>query len=168
MGALKRFSLENDGEDDFSSPIRIKKPIAKPLKKQPTKKATSKKSSSRKTSNPVMKRTKDNFKNLDVHPEHLQMALALSKSTFEQEYPESESGDKEEDLPTFLFPQQIPRVTTFLEKYGFKSNKNKLYPEHSKVNLEVSSLVSILPTNLGFLLNDSGFYSWAYFKYISY
>ncbi|KAJ8983103.1 hypothetical protein NQ317_001846 [Molorchus minor] len=57
----------------------------------------------------------------------MQMALALSKSTYIVENPDH--CDDVEDLPTFINPEKIPRVKTTLERYGFKSDRPKLGPE---------------------------------------
>lgn len=127
LGKVKPTSLKNDSDDDFKTPV---KSIQKVMKHVQTKKRkTNLKKSNHTIPNLILKRTKDNFKNLDVNPEHLQMALALSKSTYAEEYPEINRETVEPDLPSFLSPKQIPKVTTFLEKYGFKSSRQQLQAE---------------------------------------
>nr|XP_023017706.1 structure-specific endonuclease subunit SLX4 isoform X2 [Leptinotarsa decemlineata] len=129
LSEIKQITLINDGADDFRTP----KPIKKALKRVPNKKVTVKKRSSKKTkkfTNSIEKYTKNNFQNLDVNPEHLQMALALSKSTFAEENPEEFKKSEEQDFPVFLSPEKIPKRGTVLERYGFRpGNKPKLHPE---------------------------------------
>ncbi|KAJ8958585.1 hypothetical protein NQ318_016306 [Aromia moschata] len=71
----------------------------------------------------------------DVNPNHLQMALALSKSTYNDENPGT--FEDLEDLPTFLSQEKIAKVKTTLERYGFRSNKPKVnieVPKRSRVS----------------------------------
>ncbi|CAG9834286.1 unnamed protein product [Diabrotica balteata] len=121
--------VNSDDNDDFKTPVKM---FTKMFKQAPSKKGKSNaKKSNNKIKNPIIKRTKDNFKNLDVDAEQLQMAIALSKSTFAQEYPEQALHNTEPDLPTFLSPNNIPKCTTFLEKYGFKSKRSTLQADFS-------------------------------------
>ncbi|XP_028139998.1 uncharacterized protein LOC114334157 isoform X2 [Diabrotica virgifera virgifera] len=130
--SLTKIKTENkDDTDDFKTPIKM---FTKMFKQAPSKKGKSNAKRSSKIKNPMIKRTKDNFKNLDVDAEQLQMAIALSKSTFAQEYPEQALENTEPDLPTFLSPNNIPKCTTFLEKYGFKTKRSTLQAD---VNGEV-------------------------------
>ncbi|KAJ8925309.1 hypothetical protein NQ315_009139 [Exocentrus adspersus] len=81
--------------------------------------------------------TQHNLALSDVNPDHLQMALALSKSTYATEY-QGLSKDMEDDCPAFLSPEKIPKVKTTLERYGFKSNKPKLNVELRRQPIEVT------------------------------
>lgn len=118
LSELKLKPIDNDDADDFKTPIPIKKASKIFPKKLKQTRLTSKKKYS-KSNNQIEKVTKDNFVNLDVNPEHLQMAIALSKSTFELENP---LGDHvEEDLPT----TSCSNKHGTLERFGFKLNKLK-------------------------------------------
>ncbi|CAG9813565.1 unnamed protein product [Phaedon cochleariae] len=127
LGEIKCISLGNDSDDfrTLKNPVRK---VPKVSQKEPVTSATIKRktTSTKKTrSGSIQKSTKDNFKNLDVNSEHLQMAIALSNSTLALEYPERFRKNKEPDFPTFLSPEKIPKHGTILERYGFKSSKTK-------------------------------------------
>lgn len=140
---MSKIQPVNCSDDDFKTPPSVKK-VPKILnKKEPkrnSRKATRKKSTA--TIDSIFKRTKDNFEHLDVHPEHLQMALAMSKSTYELENPNKRKDSDDETIPTFLSAGDIPKIGTTLEKYGFKSKRPKLDAEF-KIE---RSLVSIIYT----------------------
>ncbi|XP_057653458.1 structure-specific endonuclease subunit SLX4-like isoform X1 [Diorhabda carinulata] len=127
LGKVKHTSLKSDSDDDFKTPVKSIRKVMKQV--QSKKRKTNLKKSNQTIPNLILKRTRDNFNNLDVNPEHLQMALALSKSTYAEEYPEINKETPEQDLPSFLSPKQIPKITTFLEKYGFKSSRQKFQTE---------------------------------------
>ncbi|XP_050315647.1 structure-specific endonuclease subunit SLX4 isoform X2 [Anthonomus grandis grandis] len=98
-----------DSDDDFRSPIKLKKPVkvAWKLTKEPPKAKTGKKL--------VKKQSKlviENFSSDNVNPEHLQMALALSKS----------EEKIQEDTPDIGAILQNVKPTS-LERFGFKGKK---------------------------------------------
>ncbi|CAG9859915.1 unnamed protein product [Phyllotreta striolata] len=126
LHGINRVSLANDA-NDFASP-KVPKKKSAPKKPVLAKKKTPKKGNKKKI-NPILKCFEDNSENIDVNPDHLQMALALSRSTFAQENP----GGDAESQSSILTAEKIPKVTTFLEKYGFKCNRTQA---NSKSRLE--------------------------------
>lgn len=58
---------------------------------------------------------------MDVNPESLQMALALSKSTFEVENPQSKG-----DISSPPNSLKNTKISSVLERFGFKSDTLKL------------------------------------------
>ncbi|KAG5900568.1 hypothetical protein JTB14_022875 [Gonioctena quinquepunctata] len=135
LSEIKQIASNNDEADDFRTPIPFKK-TSKTVSKN---KAVPKKSGrkfQRKLTSLLQKQTEDNLKNLDVNPDHLQMALALSKSTLAEENPEEFRKSQEQDLPVFLSPEKIPKGGTVLERFGFKSSKLRLHAEFREDNYE--------------------------------
>lgn len=115
--------------DDFKTPKAVK--VSKITQKQS--KVTKKKQKVSKQ--PKLRQfIENNFKNVDVNPEHLQMALALSNSSYEAENP-GEPVNKME-----LFPDgKTVAFKKALEQFGFQcGKKSKLEPQISKKALDVS------------------------------
>lgn len=119
--------LLNDSSD-FETP-KLKKVIVKTKKNNNTN--NSKKRKTKRNKN--QKLIPDSWKipnDLDVNPDHLQMALALSISLQEQEE-ESSNGSR------VLMKNN---VMTTLEQYGFKKEKKKLQVENRRTNYEVGAI----------------------------
>lgn len=158
-----KYVCEND---DLSKDFRTPKPIKVQKKSQdkrttlikqnkPKSKYSKSKNKSTVKRNPIYKTTQDNFGVSDINPDHLQMALALSKSTYAVEYPEL-SKKAEDSLPTFLTPEKIPKGKTTLERYGFKSDKPKLHAELRR-EFEVSYVVERSVENFIKIIEFLGF-----------
>lgn len=116
-------------ENDFKTPKSIKFPIkATNLKDVPSKKVARRRIKSRKPSSKGIQKTitrmlEDNLSHSDTNPEHLQMALALSKSeqsTLDEEDTEG-NNDKSYNFPSTQ--ERILNIRQTLEQFGFKSNK---------------------------------------------
>lgn len=137
LGKIKEIDLKTDDSEDFKTPPTIKKPskltskISNVCKKTKYIKKTNK--------NFLLKLVSDNFKNKDVHPENLQMALALSKSSLE-----NDSKYQNEDCSF-----NLPNLSKFtphgiLEDYGFKSSLSKPISEKfSNIGIDYSHGVCI-------------------------
>lgn len=127
LSKIKQIDQLKDDSDDFKTPIPIRR-AGKCLPKPETNKC--KKNTSiklvKKNKSSILRTTKDNFENIDVNPDHLQMALALSKSTFETENPHCQSNN---DLPDF---KNNVKLVSVLERFGFKSNKTKMTSDKPK------------------------------------
>lgn len=127
LSEIKQIDLIKDDIDDFKTPP-VKRTQPKVLPKQQISKSKRKYQSKLKklTKNCILKTTKDNFENVDINPENLQLALALSKSTFEKENPEYNQNLEEDILSSAVNSTTDKIVTsTVLERFGFKSNKYK-------------------------------------------
>ncbi|XP_023311827.1 structure-specific endonuclease subunit SLX4 isoform X1 [Anoplophora glabripennis] len=131
-----------DPSKDFSTPkpIKVQKKNqnkkSAPLRQSKLKSKLNFSRSKSTVKNSIFKTTQDNFALSDVNPDHLQMAIALSKSTYAAEYPEL-SKNTEDTIPSFLTPEKIPKGKTTLERYGFKSDKPKLLAEFKRESIEV-------------------------------
>lgn len=141
---IKKIDPKGDDSDDFKTPIPIRnrsKLLFQPKTSQ-SKKNNSKKSSKNATKSSVLKTTKDNFKNLDVNAENLQLALALSKSTYDTENLSSQNN--EEECTVFVDLPKNRNRDTALERFGFQSSKPKVVSDKPKLTLVHSIEVSIL------------------------
>lgn len=113
LSKIKGIDLKKDDSDDFKTPHSIKKVsklISKPISKV-CKKANCKKIKQ----NLILKTTKESFEKLDVHPESLQVALALSKST-------NELNSQYQSNDGASFDSSDIGI---LKKFGFKPNRSK-------------------------------------------
>lgn len=124
LNEIKQVAPKRDDSDDFRTPPIIKNTKYTNFQISKNKKTNSKKSIQTISKNSILKRTKDNFENLDVNAEHLQMALALSKSTFEMGNPQNCQID--EDLPISLNSSNHARWGSVLERFGFKTDRHKV------------------------------------------
>ncbi|KAL1514392.1 hypothetical protein ABEB36_003657 [Hypothenemus hampei] len=167
----------NDSSDDFKSPTVIGKRNAEwKLNKTNLKTAKSKKTkgASKNLKNSTLEIITNNFVHCNENPEHLQMALALSKSTYEAEN-ECNSGT--------LFKDEIPDIKailqkampTSLERFGFKSKRAFKKENHGTI-LEMTKKAknrfkyvtpilmirtdedreSIITSKISLILNNSG------------
>lgn len=111
------------GDDDFKSPIyfRPKITIERKVNKYKEKYAKHKKRNIIRGQKRLTSMIQENFTHEDVHPEHLQMALALSKS--EQPIDVDEGEEDIEDAACSSTQTKILGVRRTLEQFGFKSNK---------------------------------------------
>lgn len=112
----------DDSLDDFKSPVAIKTPSQTTwnLNKNPPKTRTTGRKKVAKNS--TLEIIKENF---GVNGEHMQMAIALSKSTYEAEYGHSsDSASKTETTDLSAILQNVK--PTNLEQFGFKSAKSVL------------------------------------------
>lgn len=151
MSELKKLEFENEETDDFKSPTVIRK-ASKLLPKQVNKEKKKKIMKSAKVNkNDILKTTKDNFEYLDVNPENLQMALALSKSAFE-----TENQLIAEDLPIFLNTSKTSKLN-ILKEFGFKSDRSKVSLGEPQIR-EVCTLVQkvVLIVKIPFTLKING------------
>ncbi|RZB40783.1 structure-specific endonuclease subunit SLX4, partial [Asbolus verrucosus] len=106
--------------DDFRTPTAIKK-VSKLGQVKPPKNAKKrKKGASNKAS--MRKFIEDNFRSSDVNPDHLQMALALSESSYEAENP---AGGPNSQEKTDSFKKAF-------EKFGFGYGKSKVEVENKR------------------------------------
>ncbi|XP_076268547.1 mutagen-sensitive 312 [Rhynchophorus ferrugineus] len=131
----KSNSLSDD--DDFQQPNKnsLKWALSKVSKCQSSSKQKGKKKNKR-IPNTTLKIVEDNFKYQEEHGDHLQMAIALSKSTHEEE---NKSGRSQNEMPDVseIFSKQNAKMSV-LEKYGFSSNhKSHLSVTNRKQNLDV-------------------------------
>lgn len=128
LSKIRQVDSRKDDCDDFKTPPVFRK-SSKLCPKQIIKncKKLQSKSKAKTTRNSIVQSSKDKFRNLDVNADNLQMALALSKSTFEMEYPQNE-----DDIPN---PPKSVKLGTVLERYGFKSGKPNLMSYRPKINL---------------------------------
>lgn len=142
LSEIKQVDQKNDDSDDFKTPVPTRK-VSKLLIKQPMNKCKKKdsiKSIKKTNKSSLFRTTKDNFKNLDVNPDNLQMALALSKSSFEAENPQCQSNDDLEILPDL---EKNVKFGSVLERFGFKSNKTKTTSVRAGSSGEVSTYFQI-------------------------
>ncbi|CAG9766245.1 unnamed protein product [Ceutorhynchus assimilis] len=109
----------NDSADDFRSPMPIAKNRNLTWKLNQPKQKTNKKSKS-KAKNCTLEIIKDNFEGGDENPEHLQMAIALSKSSYEAEY--GHNCELQNNVPDIGEILQNVKPTN-LERFGFKKSK---------------------------------------------
>lgn len=127
--------LSDEDLSDFQSPKpekvktlkwKIKKAVVTPRKKRGRKK--------KQQSNPTLKIIEDNFKHSE-NPEHLQMAIALSKSIYDQECQIKGQALANEETPNISDILSSHNKPSLLEKYGFTSHKSVL-PVNQKRILE--------------------------------
>lgn len=111
------------------------------LNKEPKQqKTTQKKRKNKKvkTRNSTIQIIQENFKNTGANPDHLQMAIALSKSTYEAENGHNSDAVSKEETPNISQILQNAK-TTNLERFGFKSDKRTLDVENRRIRMaEVS------------------------------
>lgn len=121
LSKINEIDLKKDDRDDFKTPPPIKKKLISETIRNVHKKTICKKSLKKTNKSYISKTINDNFGNLDVNSEHLQMALALSKSTYDT----NKECQNYEDIS--LDPSKLSEYTNFgiLEKFGFKSNRSK-------------------------------------------
>lgn len=140
----------SNGDKDFKSPKAIILPKATKVAKLLVPKPQSKKhittkrktpSTKRKPKNAIVQSVKENFQQSDVNPEHLQMALALSKSVSEAEMTgQASSGDEEAYKATTKCQStqdKVENIKRTLIEFGFKCSRSKLTGESSKSSIEV-------------------------------
>lgn len=115
-------------EKYFKSPEmkRVPKPFAPKPQSSNRKKTNTKKQ----TKNMIIQSVKDNFQQTDVNPEHLQMALALSKSMSE-----TETISNVEDEVTYKAAynstqKNVGKFKQTLMEFGFKCDRPKVKGEH--------------------------------------
>lgn len=133
-------------DDDFKSPMILRKRnnLAWKLNKDPKQQKTTPKKRKKKkvkTRNSTVQIIQENFKNTEANPEHLQMALALSKSTYEAEHGHSCDAASKEETPNISQILQNAKSTN-LERFGFKCDKRTLDVENRRIRM-ASSEVSI-------------------------
>lgn len=111
---ISKFFQSNEGNssDDFETP-RKPPPVAKapPPKKAPTKKSTTRPTKGARKDSIVTKF----FSNNGIDPEHLQMALALSRSV------EQTSGPYEISEASMSTQEKREAVKNVFQKFGFKA-----------------------------------------------
>ncbi|CAH1955854.1 unnamed protein product [Acanthoscelides obtectus] len=118
--------VETNNEDDsFATPTITRSKVQKQPAKRQIKKNTKCKSQ---RIDAIFKKAKDKLSHLDVNPDHLQMAIALSKSTFNQENPVKSKRLNVEER-TF-----DPKLGSILERYGFRSSRS--VPSRTTFNQE--------------------------------
>lgn len=112
----------DDSFEDFKSPVAIKtrSQTTWNLNKNPPKTRTTGRKKVAKNS--TIEIIKENF---GVNGEHMQMAIALSKSTFEAEYGHSSDSASKTETPDLSAVLQNVKPTS-LEQFGFKSAKSVL------------------------------------------
>ncbi|XP_044265535.1 uncharacterized protein LOC123011896 [Tribolium madens] len=124
LSEVKNVKLDDSAGDldDFKTPRAINK-VSKIVNAKPPCKNVKKR---KKTQVPLTKFVKDNFRHIDVNVDHLQMALALSKSSYEAENPDrTPSSQEKKDSFREAF-----------EKFGFGYNKNRISVEQKKEKLD--------------------------------
>lgn len=141
LSEINKIEPKQDDSDDFKTPVPIRK--TSKLSKPQCKEARNVKSKKTKQ-NYLLKNTELYFENSDVNPDNLQMALALSKSSFEIE---NTSCHNETAMTSSSELRQSGNLGNVLERFGFKSNKTKLNSNKPKNNsivdtcsIEVSTL----------------------------
>ncbi|XP_976493.2 structure-specific endonuclease subunit SLX4 isoform X1 [Tribolium castaneum] len=107
---------------DFETPKAINK-VSKIANAKPPCKNVKKR---KKTQVPLTKFVEDNFKHVDVNPDHLQMALALSESTYAAENPGQ----------TLSSQEKIDSFRGAFEKFGFGYNKSRVSVQEKKERLD--------------------------------
>lgn len=129
LSEIKKIKPKEDDSDDFKTPVPIRKApkLLKPQNKQ------RKKIDCKPTRN-VEKNyvTEENFGDSDINPENLQMALALSKSTFEIQHPICQNGS---EMKNSLDLTQSNKLGNVLEQFVFKSSKTRLKADKPKNTL---------------------------------
>lgn len=108
-----KFNDSKSDLDDFKTPKAINK-VSKILNVKPCKNIKKKK----KTQVPLTKFVEANLSHTDVNADHLQMALALSESSYEAENPNSQ--------------EKINSFREAFEKFGFGYGKGKISVEQKK------------------------------------
>jgi hypothetical protein len=107
--------------DDFKTPKAINK-VSKIVQLKPPPNNVKKRKKAKNCNVPLKKFVEDNFKHVDVNPDHLQMALALSESSYRAENPDDQPSSQEKRES---FRQAF-------EKYGFGYSKNKVSVERKR------------------------------------
>ncbi|XP_066257424.1 structure-specific endonuclease subunit SLX4 [Euwallacea similis] len=137
----------DDSADDFRSPVLLRKRnnCAWKLNKNPKQPTKPKNTGSKKrvAKNSTLEIIKKNVDGDDTNPEHLQLAIALSKSSFEAEYGHSSESQENVDTPDISVMLQKTKPTS-LEKFGFKSCRSVLPVSNQKIRsspLEVSKKI---------------------------
>ncbi|XP_066152100.1 structure-specific endonuclease subunit SLX4 [Euwallacea fornicatus] len=130
-------SAHNDSGDDFKSPVLLRRRnnCAWKLNKNPNKptaKPTNTGSKKKVTKNSTLEIINKNVYGDDTNPEHLQLAIALSKSSFEAEYGHSSKSQENINTPDISVILQNAKPTN-LEKFGFKSCRSVLPVSNQKV-----------------------------------
>lgn len=109
----------NSDDSDFKTPNKI----PKPFQMQKQKNATKKRLRQKKISS-LIKSVEENFSHENVNTDHLQMALALSKSISE-----AVDDGNESEVYNAAYPAtqtKIMGVRKTLEEFGFKSGRARL------------------------------------------
>lgn len=118
-------NLKSDDDDDFKpvKPIKIARIFTNPKTgSNVTRKKYTKKVKTKKGDNLIQKTLSDNFGQDDVNPEHLQIALALSKSVQDQAC----SQENSRDVPIYPSTQVIKEnARDTLAQFAFKSSKSE-------------------------------------------
>lgn len=129
LSEINKIEPKQDDSDDFKAPVSIRKAFQ--LSKPQCMEAKNVKQTKRTKQNCILKTTKD-VKNSDVNPDNLQMAIALSKSSFEKENPPSHNERAIRSSSKLIQSSDLGNV---LERFGFKSNKTKLISNKPKNNV---------------------------------
>ncbi|VEN40380.1 unnamed protein product [Callosobruchus maculatus] len=110
----------NNEDDNFTTP-KVTKRITKTIKKQVKKKPKCVKSQRIDT---MFRKAQNSINDLDVNPDHMQMAIALSKSTLDQENPDESKRVNAEDSQHTFGQSYDQKLGNMLERYGFKSTRS--------------------------------------------
>nr|CAI5846840.1 unnamed protein product [Callosobruchus analis] len=111
--------LTNNEDDSFTTP-KVTKRMTKTIKKQVKKKP---KCRSQKIDT-IFRKAQGPINDCDVNPDHMQMAIALSKSTLDQENPEESKHLAAEDSQLTFERSYDQKLGNMLERYGFKSTRS--------------------------------------------
>nr|CAH7720428.1 unnamed protein product [Callosobruchus chinensis] len=115
--------VDTNNEDDFRTPKYTKK-ISKTIKKQVKKKPKCKSQ----RIDTIFRKAQSSINDSDVNPDHIQMAIALSKSTLDQENPEESKRVNAEDCQHTFGQSYDQKLGNMLERYGFKSTRSSCKP----------------------------------------
>lgn len=128
LSDIEQNAAQSD-DSDFRTP-EMKSKRLKPFQELKTKNPPKKRLRQKKISS-LIKSVEDNFSHENINSEHLQMALALSKSVSESV---EDNGDEVYNAVYNSTQEKISGVKRTLEEFGFKSGSSRLPGVYQKTS----------------------------------